>query len=126
MDELHSTGRPPRANTPTTVGGIAATSTAVLHPIRQASDVHIEENHPNTNNTDADEETMEGYKGVGSVARPSAGGRLFGTYRLSEIDESILLHHNVRVIAHLGEGWFGHVWKGRYSVSGTLGYMFYH
>ncbi len=39
-------------------------------------------------------------------------------HRLSAVDESILLHHNITVIDHLGEGFYGHVWKGRYKPSG--------
>ncbi len=41
-------------------------------------------------------------------------------YRLSPCDESILLDCNITVTGHLGEGHFGHVWKGRYVNSGTI------
>src|SRR5689334_8218664 len=39
-------------------------------------------------------------------------GRLFKeSHYLSKIDDEILLHHGIRVIDHLGEGFFGDVWK---------------
>ncbi len=54
----------------------------------------------------------------------SGGGRFFGStnnqHCLSETDERILLDHSITIIDYLGSGHFGDVWKGRYSISGTI------
>ncbi len=70
-----------------------------------------------------DDQPGANYRGASTtIPRPSFGGRSFGSreeYHLSEEDERILLHHNITVMDHLGEGFYGHVWKGRYTISGT-------
>ncbi len=78
----------------------------------------------NSSKLEGREEEMDSnnYRGGTTVARPSFGGRWFGSreeYYLSGEDERILLQHNITVIDHLGEGFYGHVWKGRYITSGT-------
>ncbi len=54
---------------------------------------------------------------------PSSEGRLFEgrekQYRLSERDEGILLGYRITITGHLGEGFYGHVWQGRYDISGN-------
>ncbi len=55
--------------------------------------------------------------GVTDIIKKTGGSINESPVLLSERDEMILLEKGIRIIDHLGAGFFGNVWKGQYTTN---------
>ncbi len=70
-------------------------------------------NNNNNNNNNKDEKSSSSVDVPSPASPATTKGRFIGTHFLAARDEEILSSNGIEITAHLGEGYFGHVWRGR-------------